>query len=287
MYKHSVIVATLCLVLPHFAFGKDVISVPIDRDIYRYAKQLINGKSLKNITPDIFDHPLCQRDIVDLILIQKALILGNSQLEFKFVLIDHEEQEDNLLKSGLLLVSVDTMWLSQVQPIAHSVHISSPIIRKGEYYAGIYTAPNNTQALAKKIGSDLSQVSVVSNENWAVDWQTLQQLNPKAMFNESEWIIMAKLVSHGWVDIMLVSFNNSPLFRYSGEDYVIEAIKGVKVALQDSRHFVVSKKHPRSQQTFRELELGIKQLRSSKFIEKSYRNCGFLTNLVDNWREIP
>ncbi|KZN62370.1 hypothetical protein [Pseudoalteromonas luteoviolacea] len=287
MYKHSVIVATLYLLLPCTVFGKDFISVPVDRDIYQYTKQIINGQSLASITPDVFDHPLCQRDIVDLVLIQKALILGNSSLTLQFVLIDHEEQEDNLLKSGLLLVSVDTMWLSQVQPIAHSVRISSPIIRKGEYYAGLYAAPDSTQQLAEKIRGDLSQVTVVSNENWLVDWQTLQQLKPKTIFNESEWIIMAKLVSHGWVDIMLVPFNNHPHFRYSGEDYVIEAIKGIKVALQDSRHFVVSKKHPRSQQTFRELELGIKQLRNSKFIEKSYRNCGFLTNLVDKWREIP
>ncbi|MCF2860397.1 hypothetical protein L1286_23265 [Pseudoalteromonas sp. SMS1] len=184
-------------------------------------------------------------------------------------------------------MSVDTMWLSQVKPIANNVYISSPIIRKGEYYAGIFAAPDHTDRIAKKIGADLSQVTAVSNENWSVDWQTLKQLKPKAMFNESEWIIMAKLVSHGWVDIMLVSFNNSTDFRYSGDGYVIEAIKGIKVALQDSRHFVISRKHPRSQQTFRELELGIKRLRESNFIEKSYRSCGFLTNLVDKWREIP
>ncbi|KZN30831.1 hypothetical protein N474_19845 [Pseudoalteromonas luteoviolacea CPMOR-2] len=287
MPKPAFIVVILSFTLFFSAHGKDIISVPVNRDIYHYTQQILSGRDLKEITPEIFNHPLCQRDIVDLVLIQKALILGNSSLSFEFVLIDHEEQETHLLKSGLLLVSVDTMWLSQVQPLSNSVLISSPIIRKGEYYAGIFTAPKNTEKLAQKIGKNLSQVSVVSNENWTVDWQTLKQLKPRTMFNESEWIIMAKLVSHGWVDIMLVSFNNTTDFRYSGDGYVIEAIKGIKVALQDSRHFVISRKHPRSQQTFREIELGIKRLRKANFIEKSYRNCGFLTNLVDKWREIP
>ncbi|KZN60063.1 hypothetical protein N473_25405 [Pseudoalteromonas luteoviolacea CPMOR-1] len=202
-------------------------------------------------------------------------------------MIDREEREEILLQSGMSIISVDTLWLSQAQTLNDSVFISAPIIRKGEYYAGVYTAEERAETLGQMIQQDFSQVTVISNKAWTVDWSTIMQLKPKQLYNESDWTIMARLVSNKWVDIMLIPFNNQPPFRYTGKGYKVKAIQGIKVALQDSRHFVVSKKYQNSQAIFDALELGIKQLRNTKFIEESYRKCGFLNVLVDKWRKIP
>ncbi|MDK1289973.1 hypothetical protein [Pseudoalteromonas umbrosa] len=273
----------------HCGFSKanNEISVPVNRDIYRYAQTILNTQDLDSISPDIFDHPLCQRDVVDLIIIQKALTVGNANVTLNFFMIDHEEREEILLQSGMSMISVDTLWQSQAQALGDSVFISSPIIRKGEYFAGIYTAQSRAKALASEIKQDFSNITVVSNKAWSVDWSTIKQLNPKRLFNESDWTMMARLVSNEWVDIMLIPFNNQTPFRYTGKGYKVEAVQGIKVALQDSRHFVISKKYQNSQAVFDSLQLGIKQLRASKFIEESYQKCGFLNILVDNWREIP
>ncbi|MCF2860396.1 hypothetical protein L1286_23260 [Pseudoalteromonas sp. SMS1] len=80
MPKTAVFVVSLYFALSFSVFSKDVISVPVDRDIYHYTKKIFSNRDLKHITPEAFDHPLCQRDIVDLVLIQKALILGNSSI---------------------------------------------------------------------------------------------------------------------------------------------------------------------------------------------------------------
>ncbi|KID58647.1 hypothetical protein JF50_01895 [Pseudoalteromonas luteoviolacea] len=287
MSKKLVILSLLLYTSCSFALTSYVLSVPVNRDIYGYAQTILNNRDVKDISPDIFDHPLCQRDVVDLIIIQRALIEGKANVSLQFFMIDHEEREEILLQSGMSIISVDTLWLSQAQALNDSVFISAPIIRKGEYYAGVYTAEERSETLGQMIQQDFSQVTVISNKAWTVDWSTIMQLKPKQLYNESDWTIMARLVSNKWVDIMLIPFNNQTPFRYTGKGYKVKAIQGIKVALQDSRHFVVSKKYQHSQAIFDALELGIKQLRNTKFIEESYRKCGFLNVLVDKWRKIP
>jgi len=49
-------------------------------------------------------------------------------------------------------------------------------------------------------------------------------------------------------------------FSYQGDNYKVVAIEGVKIALNDSRHFVVSRKHPYGQKTFIALQKGLKIL---------------------------
>ncbi|KZN45636.1 hypothetical protein [Pseudoalteromonas luteoviolacea] len=287
MFKKLGFIALLSISHCSFSKASNHISVPVNRDIYGFAQTILNAQDLDSISPDIFDHPLCQRDVVDLIIIQKALQVGKADVTLDFFMIDHEEREEILLQSGMSMISVDTIWLSQAKALGDSVLISSPIIRKGEYFAGIYAAESRAKTLASQIKQDFSNITVVSNKAWSVDWSTIKKLNPKRLFNESDWTMMARLVSNEWVDIMLIPFNNKTPFRYTGKGYKVEAVQGVKVALLDSRHFVISKKYQNSQAIFDSLQLGIKQLRANKFIEKSYQKCGFLNVLVDKWREIP
>ncbi|MFT5002920.1 MAG: hypothetical protein ACI952_001268 [Flavobacteriales bacterium] len=111
--------------------------------------------------------------------------------------------------SGLLLISFDSLWLSQIIYFSENIYISDAVIEKGEYWAGLYTAANNSRALATKKLVDISKISIVSNKNGHVDWKTVTQLAPKTLIHEEEWISMTKLVSLQWVDVMLVPFNQS------------------------------------------------------------------------------
>ncbi|NOU51005.1 hypothetical protein HG263_10720 [Pseudoalteromonas sp. JBTF-M23] len=260
------------------------VSVTIEKDIYDYAQTILSGQSVHNI--ENFNHPLCQRDVVDFVIIQKAIKLGGLDLTFKFELGNYDARNIRLLLDGLLLVSFDTIWYQQLSKHTDKLYISDPIIRKGEYVTGIYTSPNNINDLKRKISNDLSNVSIVSSRAWYTDWQTLKALKPKSLEDEADWIVMAKMVSRGWIDGMLVSFNNQSPFQYSGHDYFIEAVPDIKIPLQDSRHFAVSRSHPLAEQTFKALQIGIKKLRSQGFIKRAYQQCGFFNEMVKDWRAI-
>jgi len=53
--------------------------------------------------------------------------------------------------------------------------------------------------------------------------------------------------------------------------------------LNDSRHFVVSKKHPKGKETFIALQKGLTILRQRGTITKAFQDSGFFNQQVKNW----
>lgn len=257
------------------------IKISVEADIYHYAQEILAGRS--PLTIDDFSSENSQRDVVEFILVQKALALGGFDIDFSFTLGNYDARNIKLLQEGLLLINFDTMWHSQVSKLQDDVYISDPVIRKGEYWAGIYTSQENKDKLSVNNLTDLKQLSIASNKHWYVDWQTLNQINPKALIHEEEWLSMAKLVSLSWIDVMLAPFTSAQPFKYQGNNYKIVAIDGVKVALNDSRHFVVSKKHPYGEKAFKALQKGLKTLRQQGVIERAYQQSGFFNEQVKDW----
>jgi hypothetical protein len=258
--------------------------ITVETDVYHHAQALIGDQKIVNI--ESFSGPNSHRDVVEFILVQKALALGGSPLDFTFTLGNYDARNIKLLQSGLLLISFDSLWLSHVSKLTEEVYISDPVINRGEYLAGVYTSKNNDRALSTKNLADLRKLSIISNKNWHVDWKTILQLAPKSITHDEEWLSMAKLVSLQWVDIMLAPYSNGPPFILKGDGYEIIAIEGIKVALNDSRHFVVSKKHPKGKETFIALQKGLKILRQRGTITKAFQESGFFNKHVKNWSVI-
>ena len=260
------------------------IPITIETNIHLSAQEILLDKSVLDIQD--FSDPKFERAIVEYILIQQALALGGSTLNFSFTLGNYDARNTMLLQSGLLLINFDSMWLSHIDKLRDDLYISDAIIRKGEYWAGLYTAIGNKEALSIKSLDDFQKHSVVSSKHWLVDWKTLKQLKPRKLIHEEEWFSMAKLVSLQWVDIMLAPFTTSPPFNYQTNDYNIIAIEGVKIALNDSRHFAISKKHPYGKQTYIALQKGLKILRERGTITKAFQQSGFLNSQVKDWHTI-
>ena len=264
--------------------SKAKIPISIESDIYKYAQQVLGEESIESI--DNFKHPSCLRDVVEFILVQKAIKLGGLNLEYDFVLGDYDARNIRLIQHGLLLISFDSIWLNEASQYEKDVFISDPVIRKNEFYAGIYVAPSKISTLKPKLADGITELSFVTSEAWHTDVKTLTALKPKSLVIEADWLVMAKMVSSGWVDAMLAPFKPTMPFEYTGKNYKIRAIDNFKVALQDSRHFVISKKHPLGKKTFKAIQKGLKQLRQSGYIERAYKECGFLNPVVEDWQEI-
>jgi len=263
---------------------EEVINVSVETDTYKYAQEILQGQPAIEVTNYACQNS--QRDVVEFILVQKALALGGLQLKFSFTTGNYDARNIKLLRSGLLLISFDSMWHSHVSQFADELYISEPVIEKGEYMAGIYTSKENHAKITVKALSDLQKLTVVSNKNWPVDWATLQQIAPKSLMHEEEWLSMAKIVSKGWVDVMLAPFTRNYPFNYQGKGYFIKAIDGAKVALNDSRHFAISKKHPNGKETFIALQKGLAILRQRGEIARAYQQSGFLNKQVQHWNII-
>ncbi len=261
-----------------------IVNVSIETDIYHYAQEILAGQS--PLTIEDFSGKNSQRDVIELILVQKALALGGLQVKFSYVLGNYDAKNIQLLQQGLLLISFDSMWNSHISNLKEDIYISDAVIQKGEYWAGIYTSPLNKEKLSIKNLAQFKQLTITSSKHWYVDWKTLKQIEPKALIHQEEWLSMAKLVSLGWVDAMLAPFTPEKPFSYQGSNYEIVALDDVKIALNDSRHFVVSRKHHYGKETFVALQKGLKILREQGLIKKAYQQSGFFNDGVKDWTVI-
>ncbi|NOU51733.1 hypothetical protein HG263_14445 [Pseudoalteromonas sp. JBTF-M23] len=242
-------------------------------DVYADYLRFLNGRTVMEV--DSFSSDYIRRDVVDMILVQKALILGGFNKSFEYQVGNVNFRNTKLLEQGKLLLSFDSYWLADAQPLQHALFISDPVIRQGEYYAGLYHSPDNTKVTALSGFDALKELSAVSTPRWRTDWDTLQKLPLKSHVIEHEWIAQARMVSMQWVDFMLM-----PLMPDKKNEYILEGIHLIAhpkwvVLLDGSRHFVVSKRHPDGERAFAALQIGLAKLRALGQIKRAYEQAGF------------
>ncbi len=252
------------------------ILIYIRDDVYDDYLKFVDGRDV--LTIESFSGKSIRRDVVDMIIAQQALKLGGFNHTFKYASGKLNFRNTKMLELGKLLISFDSYWLADATPLGKNIHISAPVIRQGEYIAGIYTTPKNKALLAIKQLSDLKKFTAVSTPKWRTDWKTLQSLPLKELIQEDEWLSQARMVNLGWIDFILMAFNSTPDQSFIMDKIHLVPVKGIGIELKDSRHFVISSKHPHGKDALRAINRGLKKLRKEKRIAQAYSQAGFFIN---------
>lgn len=259
--------------IPSQTGSNDSILIYIRDDVYEDYLEFVADREITSITN--FTGKTIRRDVVDMIIAQQALKLGGFNYEFSYAPGKVNFRNTKLLEIGKLLISFDSYWLSDAEPLAENVFISSPVIRRGEYIAGIYTSPNNKAMLAVQQLEDLANFTAVSTPKWRTDWRTLQQLPLKELVRDDEWLSMARMVNIGWVDFMLMPFHSTPDQVFTLDNIKLMPVPNVAVVMDDSRHFVISKSHPQGEAAKAAIDRGLAKLRAENRIIKAYTDAKF------------
>ena len=239
------LIGWLFLLLSTFqVYGNDNKSVVIfiRDDVYHDYSRFLNGR--KPLEVKDFSGAYIRRDVVDMIIAQQALSLGGFTKPFRYHKGNVNYRNTKLLEDGQLLLSFDSVWSVDAKQLVESVYISDPVIRDGEYYAGIFTSPNNKKVQQVKQLADFKQLTAVSTPRWQTDWQTLSALPLKELLREDEWLGQVRTVSMQWVDFMMMPLMPSLNNRYTLENIELVAVPNLVLQLNDSRHFIISKSHP-------------------------------------------
>ena len=85
-------------------------------------------------------------------------------------------------------------------------------------------------------------------------------------------------------DITLAPFQSNSDMKVHVDDLELVPIPGVKVSLPGSRHWPISKKHPRGEEIYTALEKGISVLQQNNVIQRAYEECGFFHPAVKEWK---
>ncbi len=251
----------------------DSVLIYIRDDVYEDYLEFVAGRDINNI--ENFSGKNIRRDVVDMIIAQQALKLGGFNHSFNYASGKVNFRNTKMLQSGSLLISFDSYWQQDATPLADKVYITAEVIRKGEYVAGIYTSPKNTKTLSLSKLDDFKELTGVSTPKWRTDWQTLKELPLKNLIHEDSWLSMVRMVNIQWVDFILMPFNSTPDQSFTMDKVHLVPVKGIGVVLKDSRHFVISKKHPKGKEAFDAINKGLKILRQKGAIVKAYTQAGF------------
>ena len=265
-----------------FAVIVFLLSPPTEADTLMYIRddvlanyqKFLNGRDVHSITE--FKSQFVRRDVVDMVLVQQALKMGGFEPNFQYAAGRVNFRNTRLLKQGKLLLSLDSYWLSDAITMQDHVYISQPVIRKGEYHAGIFASPKHPSIFNVTTLNDLKQFSGVSTPRWRTDWQTLQALPLKELIREDEWVSQANMVSSMLVDFIMMPFNSNGKDTYRLGKINLKHVPNMALLLNDSRHFVISKAHPLGEQAYRAINIGLTALRKGNRIQQAYRQAGFL-----------
>lgn len=252
------------------------VSIYIRNDVYMDYLEFLDNRDVINITD--YSGKNARRDVADIIIALQSLHLGGFKHKFRLSSGNVNYRNKKMLQTGELLISLDSYWLTDAESIKEDVYISSPVISKGEYVAGVYTSPNNIRALSIKQLSDFKQLSGVSTPQWRTDWETMISLNLAELIQEDQWVSMARLVSQGWVDFMLMPFHQDTKQDYKIYKVHLVPVPNIAIMLNGSRHFVVSKHHPLGESAIKALKKGMAILRQQGRIKKAYIQAGFFVD---------
>jgi hypothetical protein len=260
------------------------LTIVINEDVYRDYLCLLNNQDVLSVQE--YSGECSRREVVEIILVQQMLALGG--FEYQFILDPeyYNMRERKLLEKGILLISVDSVWQSEAMSMSEHVYISPPLIRKEEYQVGFYAAVDNETALASSSIEELKRLSIVSNRNWTVDWKYLNKAGFKKIEHEEEWMSQAALVNKHLVDLMLIPFSNKDDFSYKIKNIELKPIPNFKFSLYESRHVVISKKHPLGKEIYQALTKGMKIMRAKGTITKAFVHSGLFNYKVKGWQRV-
>lgn len=263
------------------ATGKtDAVTLGVPDDVLADYKLFIAGRDPLTITN--YGGPHSRRDVVEVILIQQALALGGLSASIHFNATPTYIRLGAELTEGTIAASGTSFWHYDAEKHQRFYHISSPVITKDQFEAGLYANPANKRAMEAKTLDKLRKLSATCNKNWVPDWRALKSLGLHPNHTQ-KFKTMVAMVYHQRADFLLAPFQQTENMLLHVDGMTLAPIPGIKVILRNGRHFVVSKAYPRNEMIFAALQKGLAIMKKRGILEKAYTQSGFFNPKVKNW----
>ena len=231
------------------------------------------------------------RGVLDMVILQKALKSGGWPGKIHFTQLPNGERMRYEIAAGKVMCSATVMWDSHFGPETRK---SEPTIAKGGYTKGIYLARDVLRRNKINTPEDLVRVGAVgcTVRSWKVDIAALEKLDNRPL----------RLIPRKDLLFRLLAFSGKPIYytllEFSGRDdlsiseplaaqkVIFLPLPGVKVALDGSMHYMVSRKFPGNQSFFKALNSGLRRLKQEGLIRRLYTLGGIYNTRVANWQTI-
>lgn len=274
-------VAAIAALVALSAQGGVQLVVAVPTDVLEDYHAFLKGRNPLEL--DHYGGPHTRRDVVEVVLLQQALQRGGLSQPVLLEALPNVARILREIESGHAVCSSTSYWREDVAPNSAHFLFSDALVEAGQFEAGLYTVPGNRQALAARTLADVRQLRALSNRSWTVDWRTLEQLGVQQLQHVAQWPSMSKMVEADRADFLLAPFQASADLSLVVGGVRLVPIPGIKVGLNGTRHFLVSRQHPAGRVLLQHLNAGLARLRQQGLIRQAYVQSGFFNPQVAQW----
>lgn len=250
--------------------------------VYQDFKLYTDGKKIEDI--DFYGGPGARRDVIEVVLMYQALSLGGFDQPIELHPVDSYKRILHMLGDGKALMAANSVWLEDLSAKGDRYLVSDALIRNGEFEVGLYVRPDKAAAITLNSAADLSSLTAVSSRNWTTDWRTLETLPLKSLYDAPLWYSMVKMVVADRADLLLAPFQPNESMALQVKGVRLTPVLNVKIQLDGSRHWVLSRKHPQGARAWAALQSGMDQMHGKGRITRAYQESGTFNSQVSTWK---
>ena len=280
-----VLLACLLIAAPPAVVAQTVIRTPLTPVEKRKVDAFVANRKLLEIT-DLAAPELDSIAPIEILIFRKAVLLGGIDAVFEDLVVPNSARAREAIRNGSALGGGTAQWHVYYDHLRADVYESDALIASGAYQKGLYTTRAKAATHAIKRLDDLRTLSAVSSDTWAVDWQTLAHLPLRTVYAAPDRSTQFRMVSGGRADFTLQDFSAMPDLSIEEGDVRLYPLAGVKIALEGTRHFFVSRKHPDGARVFAALQKGLRQMRQSGEIDRLLARSLGRGEATRNWRTL-
>lgn len=263
-------------------FAATLVRTPITDGEKLKLDAFIAGRDIRQID-DFVSPNLDSIGPVEHFIFRKAVLLGGLDAVFEDYIVPNSARARQAIRSGVITGGGAAQWHYYYQKNPAGLLESDAVISQGEYEKGLYTTREKSRRLKISQVNDLRALAVVSSNTWLIDWTTLQALPFAALHSGATRPAQFRIVQAGRADVTLQDFAATPDMSIEEEGVRLYPVPGVKIGLDGSRHFLISKAHPDGAKVFAALERGLKIMRENGEIKRILLDSGVVNKGVQDW----
>lgn len=253
------------------------VSIAVSEKMLSVFNEWRSNKKCWDITDFTAAHS--NRSAAELVMLCRALYLGG--IKFKLDIHQTQNYSQSLLLAQQKKVHIagETVWKDQAD--FSRFYISPPMLTIGEVEKGIYTLKTHPMMELVKNAQDLTNYRGITINSWHHDWNILRQLTGNMVRAPSPDSIH-KMIKHDQADFTLGEFNHNMSISF-GDTYLFP-IPNIKIAVNQSRHFIVRKGMNNSEKIISAINKGLLKMRAQGIIRNTYIKTGFISSKATNWK---
>ncbi|WP_320007454.1 hypothetical protein [Maridesulfovibrio sp.] len=279
--------ALIFILLPCDVSGNAGITIAIEQNSLKQindlaAKLATPLDKLENV-PDIE----MSRSSADVIILLRALRLGGIDSPVEFISVPNARRStEETARGRTVLCSQQLNKKTNTVPGYENAFLTTaPITRFGEFQKGFYCLPGNTALLSATSAEEINMRGRgIVGQHWNNDIQILRSIGITNLITAPTFKSMLKIIEVGRAGWIPLEIANSKNFSITMQGITLVPIPGIKFSLLESRHFLVSRKHPRGKEVYGALQKGIKKLRKQGFIRKILSQAGIFNPRTNSWK---